>query len=116
MGILVTAEGEDWNTKVVTPENGEVFTLKELQTLVGGFIEVVPQRVHPDKVYLCDEEGLLKGKEINVSIVVSGLTRNHRMDIAMTHRTDANVSAAFTVSLPCGNGRPRVRIISMSVR
>ena len=62
MGILITAEGEE---KVVTPDNGEVFTLKELQTHVGGWIEVVPQRIHPDKVYLCDEEGLLKGKDVN---------------------------------------------------
>ena len=36
--------------------------------MVGGYIEVVPQRVHPDKVYLCDEEGLLKSKEINFSV------------------------------------------------
>ena len=62
MGILITAEGEE---KVVTPDNSEVFTLKELQTHVGGWIEVVPQRIHPDKVYLCDEEGLLKGKDVN---------------------------------------------------
>ncbi len=65
MGTLITAEGEE---KVVTPEHGEVFTLEELQALVGGYIEVVPQRVHPDKVYLCDEEGLLKSKEINFSV------------------------------------------------
>ena len=65
MARLVTAEGEE---SVVMPENGEVFTLKELQTLVGGWIEVVPQRIRPDKVYLCDEEGLLKGKEVNVSV------------------------------------------------
>jgi len=62
MARLVTTEGKE---SVVMPENGEVFTLKELQTLVGGFIEVVPQRVHPDKVYLCDAEGLLKGKDVN---------------------------------------------------
>ena len=65
MGILVTAEGVE---KVITPRNGEVFTLKELQTLVGGLIEVVPQRIHPDSVYLCDEEGLLKGKDINFTV------------------------------------------------
>ena len=65
MGRLVTAEGEE---SVVMPENGEVFTLKELQTLVGGWIDVVPQRVHPDKVYLCDEEGILKSKDINFTV------------------------------------------------
>ena len=65
MGTLITAEGEE---KVVTPEHGEVFTLEELQTLVGGYIEVVPQWVHPDKVYLCDEEGILKSKDINFSV------------------------------------------------
>jgi len=65
MGRLVTTEGVE---KVITPRNGEVFTLKELQTLVGGLIEVVPQRIHPDSVYLCDEEGLLKGKDINFTV------------------------------------------------
>ena len=65
MGILVTTDGEEI---IVRHENGEVFTLNELQTLVGGLVEVVPQRVHPDKVYLCDEEGLLKDKEVNISV------------------------------------------------
>jgi len=65
MARLVTTEGVE---KVITPRNGEVFTLKELQTLVGGLIEVVPQRIHPDSVYLCDEEGLLKGKDINFTV------------------------------------------------
>ena len=65
MGILVTTDGEEI---IVRPEKSEVFTLEELQALVGGYIEVVPQRVHPDKVYLCDEEGLLKDKEVNISV------------------------------------------------
>ena len=65
MGILVTTDGEEI---IVRPEKSEVFTLEELQALVGGYIEVVPQRVHPDKVYLCDEEGILKSKDINFSV------------------------------------------------
>jgi len=38
------------------------------------------------------------------------------MIIDITHRLDANINADLSVSLPCGNGRPRVRIINMSVR
>ena len=32
---------------------------------MDGYIQVIPQHVYPDRVYLCDEEGLLKGKDIN---------------------------------------------------
>lgn len=38
-------------------------SLKEAQDMVGGFVEVVD--LPNGMVLLCDEEGLLKGKEIN---------------------------------------------------
>lgn len=47
----------------VAPENGTDFSLEELQTIVGGWIEIVNLR---DGRLLClDEEGKLKGKERN---------------------------------------------------
>ena len=62
MGRLITVDGD---TIDIAPAEGEVFTLRELQEYVDGYIEVIPQHVYPDRVYLCDEEGLLKGKDIN---------------------------------------------------
>jgi hypothetical protein len=47
----------------VAPKNGTDFSLEELQTIVGGWIEIVNLR---DGRLLClDEEGKLKGKERN---------------------------------------------------
>ena len=62
MGRLITVDGD---TIDIAPAEGEGFTLRELQEYVDGYIEVIPQHVYPDRVYLCDEEGLLKGKDIN---------------------------------------------------
>lgn len=46
-----------------TPKNGTDFSLEELQTIVGGWIEIVNLR---DGRLLClDEEGKLKGKQRN---------------------------------------------------
>lgn len=47
----------------VLPMNGKSFTLAELQTLVGGYIQMV--YTHDDQVMMLDEEGKLKGKAIN---------------------------------------------------
>ena len=41
-------------------------TLKQLQDLVGGYIECVPTRDQKG-VLVCDEEGVLKGKDVNIS-------------------------------------------------
>jgi len=40
------------------------FTLKELQTLVGGLIELYPKRLH-NHLIVCNEEGLLLDLEPN---------------------------------------------------
>lgn len=44
--------------------SGSVFTLKELQKLVGGYIEVISSKI-PNYIDVVDEEGLLKKKEFN---------------------------------------------------
>ena len=60
MAQIIKSNGQ---TTEVTPKNGTDFSLEELQTIVGGWIEIVNLR---DGRLLClDEEGKLKGKERN---------------------------------------------------
>lgn len=58
--------------KILLKEPNKPFEVKEiennletLQQLVGGYIEVVPYK--DNIAIICDEEGKLKGKEINIS-------------------------------------------------
>lgn len=55
----------DGTVEEYNPENGEEFTLEELQRAVGGYIEVVPFWGDPNSVMLANEEGLLIGLPIN---------------------------------------------------
>jgi hypothetical protein len=60
MAAIITTNGE---VKSIIPKNGTDFQLDELQSIVGGWIEIVNLR---DGRLLClDEEGKLKGKERN---------------------------------------------------
>ena len=60
MAQIIKSNGQ---TTEVTPKNGTDFSLEELQTIVGGWIEIVNLR---DGRLLClDEEGKLKGKDFN---------------------------------------------------
>lgn len=56
---------ENGTVTTVTPKN-KYFTLKEIQTLVGGYIEIYPAR-YLNHLIICDEEGLLKHKKRNQS-------------------------------------------------
>lgn len=48
----------------VTPENGEHFTLQELQKMVGGLIQVIPLGLN---LIVLNEEGkLIDGFEVNM--------------------------------------------------
>lgn len=49
--------------KEVMPANGTDFQLREVQKMVGGYVEVVYLR--DGRVMLVDEEGLLKGAPLN---------------------------------------------------
>lgn len=53
----------DGKVETLKPK-GRYFTLKELQSAVGGFIELYPSR-YMNMLIVCDEEGLLKRKEVN---------------------------------------------------
>lgn len=60
MAQIIKSSGEVIETQ---PNNGTDFSLEELQTIVGGYIEVVSLR--DGRLICCDEEGKLKGKEHN---------------------------------------------------
>lgn len=59
LAILITGS----EVQLVQPK-GRYFTLKELQGLVGDYIELAP-RVFDDYLTAVDEEGLLKQKPFN---------------------------------------------------
>ena len=54
----------DGTVEVINPDNGTDFSLREMQTAVGGNIEVVP--VSSNELAVCDEEGLMKSKPFNL--------------------------------------------------
>lgn len=58
---LIKSSGE---TVDVTPATGK-FSLKTLQGLVGGYIEVV--RLPEEQILICNEEGLLNNLPYNLS-------------------------------------------------
>lgn len=63
---LGTLYHEDGRIKEVNPHDGRKFSLKELQFLVGGFIEIVPGTGKNTPTTYCNEEGRLKGLALNV--------------------------------------------------
>lgn len=58
---------ESGRFEVIKPKN-EKFTLKELQTVVGGYIELAPVKFGNYFIVL-DEEGRLKGKKQNFGFI-----------------------------------------------
>lgn len=63
--VVVSTTGNVSIIELKIDEDGLV--LKDLQRLVGGYIEIVPPRGLPSPyVLVCDEEGLLKQKPVNV--------------------------------------------------
>ncbi len=61
---------EDGNLETLKPKD-EYFTLQELQTAVGGYIELYPCRYRGNLI-VCDEEGLIKCRTVNT--LFAGLT------------------------------------------
>jgi hypothetical protein len=74
--VLSNKEGTNMNKIKVLycpawakPEISEIEnTLGAMQELVGGYIEVVTLQNKPELVLVCDEEGLLKQRSINLSL------------------------------------------------
>lgn len=61
MAILIKSSGVSTEVK----PDGKKFTLEQLRGFVGGYIEVVP--VGNGECVVCDEEGKLKGKPLNMA-------------------------------------------------
>jgi len=59
MGLLIKSSGE---TLEVKPANGKNFSLKEAQSFVGGYVEMLNVN---GKKYLMNEEGLLHRLPVN---------------------------------------------------
>ena len=53
---VITTDGRRYS---VSPQNGTDFSLKELQFIVGGYIEIV--RFAGGQIMVCNEEGKLIG-------------------------------------------------------
>lgn len=53
----------DGTVRTVEPKD-KYFTLKELQTLVGGLIELYLKRIH-NNLIVCNEEGILLNLDVN---------------------------------------------------
>jgi hypothetical protein len=62
MAMLLRADG---SAEMLQPPNGVNWQLAELQTLVGGYIEV--GRTIDGKYLVLDEEGKLKRKPLNIA-------------------------------------------------
>jgi len=62
MAMLIRADG---TTETLRPSNGVHWNLTELQTLVGGYIEVV--RTTDLRFMVLDENGKLKHKPLNIA-------------------------------------------------
>lgn len=60
MAYIIKTTGEAIETQ---PKNGTDFSLEELQTIVGGYIEVIS--LHDGRLIVCDEQGKCKGKDRN---------------------------------------------------
>lgn len=66
MGILIRPDGKIIN---VSPNNEESFRLEELQNLVEGYIEEIPNisRMREGVIALANEEGKLRGMPFNTA-------------------------------------------------
>jgi len=69
--FVIKANGE-W-ALIPPPKDRGVYTLKELQSALGGYVQVVPlpkdlrSPFVRGRVFLCDEEGLLKKLPVNLT-------------------------------------------------
>lgn len=60
---MATLVKENGDKVEISPANGKMFELEEVQKLVGGYIEII--HLGKGDVMIIDEEGKLKNKTIN---------------------------------------------------
>ena len=58
----------------VVPKNGKILSLREMQLLVGGYIEII--RLNDGRLIIVNEEGLLHGLPVNIE-ATNILRRDH---------------------------------------
>lgn len=61
MARIIRANGE---VETIKPKNGKDFQLEELQSIVGGYIEIINLDA-TNRLMVVDEEGKLKNKPYN---------------------------------------------------
>ena len=70
MGMILRSNG---SIETVEPKNGMYFSLKEMQEIVGGYIEIcevnddIKKDIDEPVMMVIDEEGKLKSKPVNWS-------------------------------------------------
>lgn len=67
MAVLIRLTGEQ---EEVRPMNGRTFSLAEMQTLVGGYIQIVRSK-EPGMWIVCDEDGKTRNPPKSANIVAS---------------------------------------------
>ena len=60
-GRIIFVDGRE---KFIEPKNGTDFSLEELQTIVGGYIEIVP--LGDNRIMVVNEEGHLQNLPTNL--------------------------------------------------
>lgn len=60
MGTIIKTNGEKIN---VEPKNGKHYSLKEMQKIVGGFIEIM--YLKDSRIMIVNEEGKVNGLDFN---------------------------------------------------
>lgn len=84
MAYIARADGS------ITPIDSKKVTPKVARDIVGGYVERVCPRKSPRVIFLCDEEGLLKGKPVNAhGCDLYGPTSPIVGDIIVFDRNDA---------------------------
>lgn len=72
MAIKLPAKGCYWDCQ---PKNGKVFTLEELQDIVGGYIEILYFK--DGRMMVLNEEGKLK--ELRINLEATRIARDNHL-------------------------------------
>ena len=71
---MATILRTNYTRSEVQPKNGTDFQLEELQTIVGGYIEILHSR-GDDTIMVINEEGKIQGLPENVNATIEALLK-----------------------------------------
>jgi len=66
-GTIVRTNG---TVETIAPNKKDEWGLEELQSAVGGYIEIYPTKPFKNALIICDDEGLINGKQLNPLIYI----------------------------------------------